>query len=456
MRRLGVLLLASTCVLAQLPKERERARDVLLELIEINTTDSVGDNTQAAEAMAARFRAAGFPPADIQVLGPNPRKGNLVVRYRGTGAAKPILFLGHLDVVEARRQDWTFDPFKFLEKDGYFYGRGAEDDKSGDAALVANFLRLKEEGFQPNRDLILALTSDEEAGDYNGAAWLLRTHRELVDVAFCINTDAGGGEFEHGRRIALSVQAAEKIFQSFKFEVKNKGGHSSLPVPDNAIYHLADALGAIERYSFPVRLNPVSRSFFDRMSAIVGGQEGADMKAVVQTPDLPGPVSRLSKIPYLNAMLRTTCVPTMLQAGHAENALPQDAVGIVNCRLVPDDTAQNVQNALTHAVHDMKVSITPLRPEVAGPASPIPEDLMKLLEATSKSLWPGVPVVPVMETGATDGKYFRLAGIPTYGVSGFFYDVDDDRAHGRDERISAESFFEGVEFYYRFIRALAH
>jgi acetylornithine deacetylase/succinyl-diaminopimelate desuccinylase-like protein len=453
--RFSVLLLASACVFAQLPKERERARDVFVELIEINTTDSAGDNTQAAEAMAARFRAAGFPPSDIEVLGPNPRKGNLVVRYRGTGAAKPILFLGHLDVVEARREDWSFDPFKFLEKDGYFYGRGAEDDKSGDAALVANFLRLKEEGFRPDRDLILALTSDEEGGDFNGAEWLLRTHRELVDAAFCINTDAGGGEIEHGHRIALSVQAAEKTFQSFKFEVKNKGGHSSLPVPDNAIYHLADALEAVQRYVFPVHLNPVSRGFFDRMSEIIGGQEGSDMKAVVETPDLPGPVSRLSKIAYLNAMLRTTCVPTMLRAGHAENALPQDAVAVVNCRLVPGDSAQDVQRALTRAVHDVQVSITPLRPEVAGPASPIPDDLMKILQATTNALWPGVPVVPVMETGATDGKYFRLAGIPTYGVSGFFYDIDDVRAHGRDERISAESFFEGVEFYYRLIRALA-
>ncbi len=453
--RLAAFLLASTCLFAQLPKERERARDVFIELIEINTTDSVGDNTQAAEAMAARFRAAGFPPAGIQVLGPNSRKGNLVVRYRGTGAAKPILFLGHLDVVEARREDWSFDPFKFLEKENYFYGRGAEDDKSGDAALVANFLRLKEEGFQPDRDLILALTSDEEGGDYNGAEWLLRTHRDLVDAAFCVNTDAGGGEIEHGHRVALSVQAAEKTFQSFKFEVKNKGGHSSLPVPDNAIYHLAGALTAVQTYSFPVRLNPVSQGFFERMAGIVGGQEGADMKAVVQTPDLPGPLSRLSKAAYFNAMLRTTCVPTMLQAGHAENALPEDAVGIVNCRLVPGDKAADVLKALTHVVHDVQVSITPLRPEVAGPASPIPDSLMKTIESTSNSLWPGVPVVPVMETGATDGKYFRLAGIPTYGVSGFFYDVDDVRAHGRDERIGAESFFEGVEFYYRLIHSLA-
>ncbi len=453
--KLAAVLLASTCVFAQLPKERERARDIFIELIEINTTDSAGDNTQAAEAMAARFRAAGFPPADIQVIGPSPRKGNLVVRYRGTGAAKPVLFLAHLDVVEARREDWSFDPFKFLEQGGYFYGRGAEDDKSGDAALVANFLRLKEEGFQPSRDLILALTSDEEGGSYNGAEWLLRTHRELVDAAFCINTDAGGGEMKDGKRIALSVQAAEKTFQSFKFEAKNKGGHSSLPVPDNAIYHLADALTVVQTYVFPVHLNPVSKGFFERMAAVTGGQEGADMKAVVDTPDLPGPVSRLSKVAYFNAMLRTTCVPTMLKAGHAENALPQDAAAIVNCRMVPGDKAEEVRAALSRAVRDVQVSITPLRPEVAGPASPPPDSLMKTIEDAAHSLWPGIPVVPVMETGATDGKYFRLAGIPTYGVSGYFFDVDDVRAHGRDERIQAESFFEGVEFYHKLMLALA-
>ncbi len=452
--RPAALVLAAACAMGQAPERRQKAREILVELIEINTTDSAGDNTRAAEAMARRFLAAGFPAADVQVLGPAPRKGNLVVRYRGTGAGKPILFLAHLDVVEARRQDWSFDPFQFLEKDGYFYGRGTEDDKAGDAALVANFLRLKEEGFQPSRDLILALTSDEEGGNYNGADWLLKNHREMVDAEYCINTDAGGGEMKDGHRIALSVQAAEKTFQSFRLEAKNRGGHSSLPVPDNAIYHLADALVKIQGYAFPVHLNPVSTIFFERMSAIEKGQEARDLKAVVTTPELPGPVSRLSKVAYYNAMLRTTCVPTELQAGHAENALPQDAVAIVNCRLVPGDQPADIQKTLARLVADPKVELAPTRPEVSGPASPIPDNILKTIENTASTLWPGVPVVPVMETGATDGKYFRIAGIPTYGISGYFYDVDDVRAHGKDERIGVESYFEGIEFYYGLIRAL--
>ncbi len=450
----AALLLAAACAMGQAPERRLKAREILVELIEINTTDSAGDNTRAAEAMARRFLAAGFPAADVQVLGPAPRKGNLVVRYRGAGSGKPILFLAHLDVVEARREDWSFDPFQLLEKDGYFYGRGTEDDKAGDAALVTNFLRLKEEGFRPSRDLILALTSDEEGGNYNGADWLLKNHRDLVDAEYCINTDAGGGEMKDGRRIALSVQAAEKTFQSFRLEAKNRGGHSSLPVPDNAIYHLAHALGRIQGYAFPVHLNPVSTMFFERMSAIEQGQEARDLKAVVTTPDLPGPVSRLSKVAYYNAMLRTTCVATELQAGHAENALPQDAVAIVNCRLVPGDRPSDIQRTLTRLVADPKVELAPTRPEVSGPASPIPDNILKTIENTTSALWPGVPVVPVMETGATDGKYFRIAGIPTYGVSGYFYDVDDVRAHGKDERIGVESYFEGIEFYYGLIRAL--
>ncbi len=440
---------------AQLPKERQRARDIFVELIEINTTDSVGDNTRAAEAMARRFRAAGFPDQDVHVVGPAERKGNLVVRYRGAaGGGKPILFLAHLDVVEARREDWSFDPFQFLEKDGYFYGRGTSDDKGGDVEIVANFLRLKEEGFQPSRDLILALTSDEEGGNFNGADWLVKNHRDLVDAEYCINTDAGGGELKNGKPVALAVQAAEKTFQSFRLEVKNKGGHSSLPVPDNAIYRLAGALEKLRAFHFPVHLNPVSQMYFERMSAIETGQTALDMKAVLDPNPLPGPLSRLGQSPYYNAMLRTTCVPTMLTAGHAENALPQHAEAIVNCRLVPGDKPGDIETALTRLVRDREVSITPVRPEMAGPASPIPPDLMKTLESTASGLWPGVPLVPVMETGATDGKYFRIAGIPTYGVSGFFFETDDVRAHGRDERIGVESFFQGIEFYYKLIQTL--
>ncbi|HVT94371.1 MAG TPA: M20/M25/M40 family metallo-hydrolase [Bryobacteraceae bacterium] len=451
----GIAFLLCTSAFSQLPPERQLARDVLEQLININTTDSVGDNTKAAEAMAERFRAAGFPAQDVQVLIQAPRKGNLVVRYRGTGHAKPIVFLAHLDVVEAKREDWSVDPFHFLEKDGYFYGRGTEDDKSGDAELVANFLRLKGEGFRPHRDLILALTADEEGGHSNGAEWLLKNHRDLVDAEFCVNTDAGGGQMQNGKRIVLAVQAAEKTYLSFKLEVRNKGGHSSLPVPDNAIYRLADGLAKLEAYRFPVNLNPVSRQYFERMAEIAGGQTGKDMKAILEDPPLPGPVSRLSKTAFFNAMMRTTCVPTELTGGHAENALPQSAVAIVNCRLVPTDTPENVQSTLTRLVHDRQISITQVQPALPGPASPIPPALMQTLEQIARSLWPGVPVAPVMETGATDGKYFRLVGIPTYGVSGLFGDVNDVRAHGRDERIGVEAFYQAVDFYYRLIRALA-
>lgn len=447
--------LFACCAFAQLPPERQLARDVFEQLININTTDSIGDNTKAAEAMAERFRSAGFPEKDVQVLVQAPRKGNLVVRYRGTGSAKPIVFIAHLDVVEAKREDWSVDPFHFLEKDGYFYGRGTEDDKSGDAELVASFLRLKKEGFQPARDLILALTADEEGGNSNGVDWLLKNHRDLVDAEFCVNTDAGGGQLQKGKRVVFAVQAAEKTYLSFRLEVKNKGGHSSLPVPDNAIYHLADGLSKLQSYQFPVRLNGVSSQFFERMASITGGQTGQDMKALLANPPLPGPVSRLSKTAYYNAMMRTTCVPTELMGGHAENALPQTAVAIVNCRLVPDDTPENVQNTLTRIVHDREISITQVQPALPGPASPVPPALMQTIEGLTNSLWPGVPVVPVMETGATDGKFFRLAGIPTYGVSGLFGDVDDVRAHGRDERVGVEPFYQAIDFYYRLIQALA-
>jgi acetylornithine deacetylase/succinyl-diaminopimelate desuccinylase-like protein len=453
MHKLAVLFLAVPAF-AQLSPERQLARDIFEELVNINTTDSVGDNTKAAEAMATRFRAAGFPDSDVQLLAPAPRKGNLVVRYRGTGAGKPIVFLAHLDVVEARREDWSFDPFKFLEKDGYFYGRGSEDDKAGDVQIVANFLRLKKEGFKPTRDLILALTSDEEGGNFNGVDWLIKNHRDLVDGEYCINTDGGGGALRKGARLYLSVEAAEKTYLSFRLEVKNKGGHSSLPVPDNAIYHLADGLAKLKDYQFPVHLNPVTRMYFERSAAIETGQTARDMKAILDDPPLPGPVSRLAKSAYLNALMRTTCVPTELMGGHAENALPQSAVAIVNCRLTPGDTPEQVQNQLTKLVHDREISITEVQPALPGPASPIPPALMHTIEEISGSLWPGVPVIPEMGTGATDGKFFRLAGIPTYCISGLFGDIDDERAHGRDERVGVEALYEAVDFYYRLIKKL--
>lgn len=429
------------------------ARDIYRELIEINTTESTGGSTRAAEAMAARLLAAGFAPEDVKVLGPNPRKQNLVARYRGTGAARPLLLLGHLDVVEARREDWSMDPFAFVERDGFFYGRGTSDMKDMDAAWVANLIELRREGYTPNRDIILALTADEEDGDSNGAAWLVQNHRELVDAELALN-EGGGGQMKDGRNVANNVQAAEKVYQSFALEVRNKGGHSALPARDNAILRLAAGLTRLAAYDFPVRLNEVTRAYFDRMARVAEGDAARDMRAASATPADAAAVERLagSSI-YYNALVRTTCVPTLLQGGHAENALPQLARAVVNCRMLPDDTAGNVMQTLVRVLGDDRIAVTPVAQARPGPASPLSPALMRALDRITAEMWPGVPVVPVMGTGATDGKWLRMAGIPTYGL-GAFENVDDIRSHGRDERMGTRQFYEEREFLYRLIRAL--
>jgi acetylornithine deacetylase/succinyl-diaminopimelate desuccinylase-like protein len=448
-------MLIGTPLLAQ-QDERRLAHDILKELIEINTTDSTGDNTRAAEAMAARFRAAGFADSDIHVLGPAPRKGNVIVRMRGASTSlKPILFNGHLDVVEAKREDWSVDPFQLVERDGWLYGRGTQDMKSDDALLAATFIRLKREGFRPARDLILALTSDEEGGDYNGVQWLLKEHRELIDAEYWINADSGGGQIKDGKRLFMGVQAAEKTYASFRLDVHNKGGHSSLPVKDNAIYELAGALTRLGEYEFPLRLNPVSSTFFERLAAISSGQLASDLLAVTRTPPDAGAVERLSHESYFNALLRTTCVPTQLKGGHAENALPQLAEAVVNCRLVPGDTVKAVQETVVRVLANPKVEVTTVQDVVVGPFSPLRDDVVKTVAAVTDSTWPGITVIPLMETGATDGKWSRLAGIPTYGVSAIFIDVDDVRAHGKDERVAEQTFYDGVRFDYQLIKRLA-
>ena len=441
--------------LAQNAPERELAHDVLKELIEINTTDSSGDNTRAAEAMAARFRSAGFAASDIHVLAPVARKGNVIVRLHGSSTTlKPILFLGHLDVVEARRDDWTFDPFKLVEQDGYIYGRGTQDMKTDDALLVTTFIRLKQEGFVPVRDIVLALTADEEGGEHNGVQWLLKEHRNLIDADYCINADAGGGQIKNGKRLLMGVQAAEKTFASFRLTVRNRGGHSSRPVKDNAIYELADGLARLEKSDFPPRLNEVSRSFFERMAGISTGQLAADFRGVARNPPDNASVERLSRESYYNAVLRTTCVPTLLKGGHAENALPQLAEAVVNCRMVPDDTAGTIKDTLISVLNDPKIVVTPVDEVSASPFSPLRTDVLNAITAATDTIWPRVPVVPLMETGATDGKYLRLAGIPAYGVSALFIDVDDIRAHGKDERIGEQSFYDGVRFDYQLVKRL--
>jgi acetylornithine deacetylase/succinyl-diaminopimelate desuccinylase-like protein len=452
--RLLAALLAVLPLCAQ-PPGHTLAREIFQQLIEINTTDSSGDNTRAAEAMAARFRAAGFPDTDIHVLAPVPRKGNLVVRLHGAGPARPILFLGHLDVVEARRADWPFDPFVFLQQDGYFYGRGTSDMKGDDATLVAAFLRMKRENFHPTRDLILALTSDEEGGPANGADWLVTHHRDLVDAQFCVNADAGGGHIKNGKPIFMAMQAAEKVFLSFKLEVTNNGGHSSLPTRDNAIYHLADGLSRLARFDFPVHLFDVTRSAFERGANIYGGQLAADLTTIVQNANDPAALARLSAIPLYNAQLRTTCVATMLSAGHAENALPQLATAVVNCRILPVDRPADIKRTLEQVFADPKITLTEMNQPVITPYTPIDPTVMAAVTASTHKLWPGLPVVPAMETGATDGTRMIRAGIPTYGVSGIFTDEDDVRAHGRSERILVKSFDDAVDFIYDLITRLA-
>jgi acetylornithine deacetylase/succinyl-diaminopimelate desuccinylase-like protein len=435
--------------------QQKLARDIFRELIETNTTLNVG-STKAVEAMASRLRKAGFPESDNQIVGPRPQNMNLVVRYHGKGVLRPILLFGHLDVVEALRQDWSFDPFTFLEKDGYFYGRGTSDMKCEDADIVANLIRLKGEGFIPNRDIIVALTEHEEGGDANGMAWLLANRGDLIDAEFAINLEGGGGEIKAGKPILMEIQTSEKVYISFQLEVKNRGGHSSLPMKDNAIYRLSAGLNRLEQYDFPIRLNETTRIFFERTANKEIGQTRADMIALLKTPPDTTAANRLAaSSAYYNALMRTTCVPTMLSGGHAENALPQTARAIVNCRMLPDDSVENVLASLLRVLADNQITVTHRGQPQPAPLSPLRKDIMDIIETLTASMWPGVTVTPIMSTGASDGRYLRQAGIPVYGVSGIFTDIDDVRAHGRDERIGVKEFYDGVEFMYKFIKALA-
>ena len=460
--RLFTAIVAFSLIPAGVPAQSKpheaRAREIYKELVEINTTDTpAGNVTNAAVAMAARLKAAGFPDADVQVLGPDPRKHNLVARYRGTGARRPLLLLAHLDVVEAKREDWSVDPFTFIEKDGWFYGRGTSDDKAMAAQFVANLIRLKEEGFKPDRDIILALTADEEGGDFNGANWLVTNHRKLVDAEFAIN-EGGGGTMRGGKYLTNEVQASEKVYQDFRLEVTNSGGHSSLPVKENAIYRLSAALARLAAFEFPVQLNEVTRAYFERSALVQSDPKtAADMKAVsAASPDLDAAARLSAQVPYWNSMMRTTCVATRLQGGHANNALPQLATANVNCRILPGVEPETVKAKLTEVIADTKVSVSFVNKANPSRPAPLRPDVMAAVESLTKEMFPTVIVVPVMSTGATDSLYFRNAGIPTFGIDGTFGDIDDVRAHGRDERVGVKQFFEGLEFQYRLIKMLGH
>jgi len=434
--------------------ENRLARDIYQELIEINTTPTTGDTTRAAEAMAVRLQNAGFPEGDIHVLGPHPRKGNLVARYRGTGQRRPLLLLAHLDVVEARREEWSVDPFKLLEKDGYFWGRGTTDDKAMAAVWIATFIRYRQEGYVPDRDLIVALTADEEGGDDNGVQWLLTNHRGLIDAEYALN-EGGESQIKDGKHLLNTVQSSEKVYQSFRLEVRNAGGHSSRPVKENAIYRLSEGLTRLAKHQFPIRLNEVTSEYYKRMATLNSGQVADDMRSVAKNPPDRAAATRLSQSPYHNAMLRTTCVATLLEAGHAENALAQTARAVVNCRILPGEAPAEVRNTLVRILDDPKISVSALAPATASEPSRLKPEVIGAVERITAQLWAGVPVIPIMSTGATDGLYLRNAGIPTYGVSGFFADIDDTRAHGRDERLGVKHFYEGREFLYRLVKALS-
>ncbi len=446
------------------PATKELALSIYRQLININTTDSVGSVTAASKAMEQRFVDAGFPSSDIYVGGPNDRKENLVVRYHGSGAHPSILFIGHLDVVEARREDWTTDPFQFTEKDGYYYGRGTQDMKDGDAILVTTFLRLHKEGFKPDRDLILALTADEEGGQSNGVDWLLRNHPELMKAAFAFNPDGGGVDLDHGKAITAGVDASEKLYADYQLVVTNPGGHSSLPVPDNAIYHLADALQRLQNYQFPFELNAITRAYFEKLATLEPAKTATDIKAILATPPDAAAIARISAQPEWNSTLHTTCVATRLLAGHANNALPQMAQANVNCRILPGHSREEVRQDLIRIFDDGKITVKYVddgggihsgAPESKGPPPvALQPEVMQPLEKLVAVYWPGTPVVPDMATGASDSVFTNAAGIPTYNWSAIELETSDVRAHGKDERLPEESFFKSVQFWHEYVKML--
>ncbi len=434
-------------------------RALYKEMVEINSTDSVGSCTEVAQAVAARLAAGGIPVADMQLLIPAgaPKKGNLVVRYRGSGTKKPILLLAHIDVVEARREDWVRDPFKLVEEDGFFYARGASDDKAMAASFAQNLIRYRHEGYKPERDIILALTCDEEIipSPYNGVEYLLREHRPLIDAEFALNEGAGGLLDKNGKPLRMNIQAGEKVFQTYTFEVTGPGGHSAVPGRDNPIYTLSAGLSRLAAFDFPFRLLEPTRAYFTRMAELEGGQTAADMRAILRDPPDEAAIVRLSQSPGTNAEFRTTCVATMVDAGHATNALPQRARATVNCRILPDMPVADVQQTLNRVLADARIKVTPVGDATLSPAPPLTPAIVKPTEAVMNELWPGVPLVPTMLVAATDGRFLNNAGIPTYGLSGMFRDAEGSGVHGLNERIHVRSLYEGREFLYRVVKRYA-
>jgi len=455
----AVLACASAAQAQQRP-DQVAFRDLYKELVETNTTASTGDCTLAAQKMAARMKAAGFPDSDLTIFtAPQyPKNGGLVAVYPGKDPkAKAILLLAHIDVVEAKREDWTRDPFKLVEEGGYFYARGASDDKAQAAIWIDSLIRYKKEGFRPKRTIKMALTCGEEGGSpFNGASWLVENRRDLIDAAFALNEGGGGQLDEHGKRISHGVEAGEKTSQSFTLEVTNPGGHSSRPVPDNAIYHLVDAVGRIRSYEFPVQINDVTHGYLQQMSKITGGETGQAMAALAANPADAKAAALLSKDPSLHAILRTTCVATMLEAGHAPNALPQRATANINCRIFPGVSRDTVRDTLVKVIADPAVSVSrPTEKVLSDAGPPLTPQVMGPIEKLTAQMWPGVPVVPTLLAAATDGKALTAGGIPTYGVSGIFYEPDLGHIHGLNERVGVTSLYEGRDFLYKLVKIYA-
>jgi acetylornithine deacetylase/succinyl-diaminopimelate desuccinylase-like protein len=434
------------------------AHDIYQELVEIDTTTATGDTARAAQAMAARLKTAGFADADVQAFSPAARKGNLVARLHGSGARKPILLVAHLDVVPAIREDWSVEPFKLTEQDGYFYARGSADDKYMAASFVANLIRYRNEGYKPDRDIIVALETDEEISDRNGLGmqWLIQNHRDLIDAEFALN-EGGGVGLKDGKAIRNSVQTSEKVWVDFQLDVKNKGGHSAVPVKDNAIYHLAEGLVRLSKFNFPLHLNDTTRAYFERSAQFESAQTAADMRAVMSDKPDPSAMSfvRLAVNPVYNALLRTTCVATMLEAGNAVNALPQLASAKVNCRIMPGEPVDEVKATLERVLADDQITVTQLGTATLSAPSALNDEVMGAIEKLSGEFWPGAIVLPIMSAGATDGSFLRSAGIPTYGHSGMAIEIGDSRIHGNDERLAVQSFYQGNEYLYRLVKMLA-
>jgi len=446
----------------QTPNSGEAAfRELYKEFIEINTTLSAGSCTVAAEAMAARLRAAGLPAGDIQILAPpdRPKDGALIATLRGQDRqAKPILLLAHLDVVEAKREDWVRDPFKLVEEDGWFYARGASDDKSMAAVFTDSLIRYQTEGFKPRRDIKLALTCGEETPEtFDGVEWLVQTHPEALSAGLAINEGAGGELDDSGKPTTLQIQAGEKIYQDFTLETTNVGGHSARPEKENAIYQLAGGLSRLSAWKFPVNINPVVRAYFEAQTTLLP-KMAADIRAVLKNPPEEAAAERLWAVnPAWNSMLRTTCVATMVNAGHALNALPQRAQANINCRILPGGSVESVRQILAKVLADDRIKITAIK-EPGGPSAPPPltPQILGPVRKLGEELWPDVAIVPTMSTGATDGRFLNAAGTPTYGLSGMFHDKEGSRAHGLNERIRVKSLMDGRRFLYEIVKLYAN